>query len=353
MKSCFQKLSTTCFTFFDFPKNVCPILGFFVCQKLCGPWSREGRSQTSRIGAASREVGSDRQNIFDLMCFHWNWCFLYFQSLLWISGWFVFLSPLHLETSPNPGRYTGSAKSGSFQLFKLGNFTIGRWNVVVKKSWKKTLPQKTNQTHPKNLGTSSSPKPSFTNQAYQNPRKSSSQTWKVRLVGSFLVWGYLDNISDTTSTCWVAGAVAATPPSQATSHTGGPQGQGLQASHAQVQSDSFGRYLDGNWLWTSYIFISLRNTPVMCGTLTFFWRVRRLPWKWTIALISIGWKWVSDSLVFVQIISEASFASGFLAEPSFHQILLRRWVVVRAIVTCRYAEVDGLWTLSVPFENGM
>jgi len=39
----------------------------------------------------------------------------------------------------------------------------------------------------------------------------------------------------------LAGAVAATPPSQATSHTGGPQGQGLQASHAQVQSDSFGR----------------------------------------------------------------------------------------------------------------
>lgn len=93
--------------------------------------------------------------------------------------------------------------------------------------------------------------------------------------------------------------------------------------------------------------------PVMCGTLTFFWRVRRLPWKWIIALISIGWKWVGDALFFVQIISEASFASGFLAEPSFHQILLRRWVVVRAIVTCRYAEVDGLWTLSVPFENGM
>lgn len=156
MKSCFQKLSTTCFTFFDFPKTVCSV-GICWHVKSCGgPEMREGRSQTSRIGAASREVGSDRQNIFDLMSFHWYWCFLYFQSLLWISGWFVFLSPLHLETSPlvfHPGRYTGSAKSGSFQLFKLGNFTIGRCNSRgKKKSWKKiTSPKKTNQTHPKNF----------------------------------------------------------------------------------------------------------------------------------------------------------------------------------------------------------
>ena len=35
---------------------------FFVCQKLDA--ACEGRPQTSRIGAASREVGSDRQNIF-------------------------------------------------------------------------------------------------------------------------------------------------------------------------------------------------------------------------------------------------------------------------------------------------
>lgn len=63
--------------------------------------------------------------------------------------------------------------------------------------------------------------------------------WLVR----FLVWGYLDIPHRPIG---VAGAVAATPPSHATSHTGGPQGQGLQASHAQVQSDSFGRYLDGN-----------------------------------------------------------------------------------------------------------
>lgn len=129
---------------------MCALFWDFLYVKSCRA-ACEGRSQTSRIGTASREVGSDRQNncrsdVLSLM-------FLILSATT-LNLWLICFSVSNIwKLHPWCFTLAGTPVQPSLAAFSFSNLETsplaGATLVVKKVLEKNTSPKKTNQTYPK------------------------------------------------------------------------------------------------------------------------------------------------------------------------------------------------------------